>query len=75
MTAFRIRIVANTLRPTTSVSVVGEGGGVSVTAVVHVFDSTHLYDENEILLLLFYQEVDQRGHGKSCTKRFGLSSM
>ena len=34
---------------------------MSVTTVVYVFDSntqnTHLYDENEILLLLFYSFV------------------
>jgi len=46
---------------------------VSVTTVVHVFDSTHLYDENEILLLLFYLEVDQRGHGKRLYKKIWVA--
>jgi len=58
--AYQIRIVAHRLRPTTSVSIVVCGCRSECnycSSTVHVFDSnthnTHLYDANEILLLLF----------------------
>jgi len=66
VTAYRIWIVVHRLWPTTSVPIAAVAVAVSITTVVHVFDSnihnTHLYDENEILLLLLQLYYEAKQH-------------